>query len=282
MAEYAPFLMVLFVVFVLLSGYPVAFGLAGSALLFGALGYMGGVFDAVYVSAIPERIFGIMRNDILIAVPLFVFMGCALQQGKISEQLLVVMGRLFGRLRGGMVIAVCLVGALLAASTGIVGATVVTMGLISLPVMMRYGYSPSLATGVITALRHPGADHPPEHRSGHTRRRHRLGQPESAAGNGKFFAEHRVGGRPVSGRPLSRASAGRHVCRLRDGALLGESLARAADQNRRRRQHPKPVGNRPHFDAASAAHFRGARRHHVRHRLARLRRRRSAPAAPCC
>ena len=151
MKEAMPFLLFAFTVLTLMAGFPVALTLSGSALAFALIGYLTGTFDPSFLGAIPERLFGIMRNDTLIAVPLFIFMGVLLQKGKISEDLLVTMGRLFGKMRGGLAISVCLVGALLGASTGIVGATVVTMGLISLPVMLRYKYDPSLACGVITA-----------------------------------------------------------------------------------------------------------------------------------
>ena len=151
MKEAMPFLLFAFTVLTLMAGFPVALTLSGSALAFALLGYLTGTFDPSFLGAIPERLFGIMRNDTLIAVPLFIFMGVLLQKGKVSEDLLVTMGRLFGKMRGGLAISVCLVGALLGASTGIVGATVVTMGLISLPVMLRYKYDPPLACGVITA-----------------------------------------------------------------------------------------------------------------------------------
>ena len=143
--------MLLLVGALLLSGFPVAFALSGGALLTAAVGYFAGVFDADLGGAIPSRLYGIMRNETLLAVPLFVFMGVLLERGKISEELLRAMGRLFGQMRGGLAVSVCLVGAILAASTGIVGATVVTMGLISLPVMLRNNYQPDLACGVITA-----------------------------------------------------------------------------------------------------------------------------------
>jgi len=136
---------------VLLSGYPVAFALAGTSLLFAGLGFAIGEFDSAFLEAIPNRIFGVMTNDVLIAVPLFVFMGVMLERAKIAENLLESMALLFGPLRGGLGIAVILVGMLLAASTGIVGATVVTMGLLALPVMMKNGYDPKLATGAICA-----------------------------------------------------------------------------------------------------------------------------------
>ncbi len=136
----------------LLAGFPVAFTLSGVALLFGLGAHAGGLFDIGFVRAMPQRIFGnAMWNEVLLAVPLFVFMGVMLERSKVAEELLVAMGRLFGRLRGGLGLSVIAVGALLAASTGIVGATVVTMGLLSLPTMLRSGYDPKLATGTICA-----------------------------------------------------------------------------------------------------------------------------------
>lgn len=147
----APFLMFGFVIIVLMAGFPVAFALAGGALIFAFFGALAGVFDASLLSGIPSRIYGVMTNETLIAVPLFVFMGAVLEEGKIAERLLEEMGRLFGRVRGGLAVSVCIVGAVLAASTGIVGATVVTMGLLSLPVMLRHNYCPRLACGVISA-----------------------------------------------------------------------------------------------------------------------------------
>ena len=136
---------------VLMLGFPVAFALAGTSLFFGALGFMLGVFDVSNLSSLAPRYIGVMLNEVLVAVPLFIFMGMMLERSKIAEQLLITMGRMFGSLRGGLGLSVIIVGALLAASTGIVGATVVTMGLLSLPAMMRAGYSPKLATGVICA-----------------------------------------------------------------------------------------------------------------------------------
>lgn len=139
------------IIAVLMLGYPVAFSLAGTSLIFGVIGYWLGAFDPSNLSSIAGRYVGTMVNEVLVAVPLFIFMGVMLESSKIAEQLLVTMGRLFGSLRGGLGLSVILVGALLAASTGIVGATVVTMGLLSLPAMMRAGYDPKLATGVICA-----------------------------------------------------------------------------------------------------------------------------------
>ncbi|MBI4923218.1 MAG: TRAP transporter large permease subunit [Devosia nanyangense] len=135
----------------LLIGFPVAFSLAGTALIFGLIGMSLNVFDPSNLGSVVVRYLGIMSNEVLVAVPLFVFMGVMLERSGIAERLLLTMGKLFGNLRGGLGISVILVGALLAASTGVVGATVVTMGLISLPAMLRSGYDPKLATGVICA-----------------------------------------------------------------------------------------------------------------------------------
>lgn len=145
----------------LLSGYPVAFTLAGVALVFAMIGIGLDVFQFRDLLVIPNRIFGTMTNEILIAVPLFIFMGTMLERSKVAEELLENMGRLFGSLRGGLGISVTIVGALLAASTGIVGATVVTMGLLSLPTMLRRGYDPALATGSIAAAGTLGQIIPP-------------------------------------------------------------------------------------------------------------------------
>ena len=137
---------------VLLSlGYPVAFSLGGVAILFGLLGIALDVFDPVLMTAMPQRIFGIMNNFTLLAIPYFIFMGAMLEKSGIAENLLETMGQVFGRVRGGLAIAVITVGALLAATTGVVAATVVTMGLISLPTMLRYGYNKDLSVGVIAA-----------------------------------------------------------------------------------------------------------------------------------
>jgi len=144
-----------------LLGYPISFTLAGTALIFGLLGLAMGVFDVDFLGVFPNRIFGVMTNEVLIAVPLFIFMGVMLERSKVAEELLDTMGQLFGRLRGGLGISVSVVGALLAASTGIVGATVVTMGLLSLPTMLRRGYDPKLACGSIAAAGTLGQIIPP-------------------------------------------------------------------------------------------------------------------------
>ena len=144
-------LLFLAVIVVLLAGYPVAFTLAGTAILFAVIGLLTGNFEIGYLSALPSRLFGIMTNETLIAVPLFIFMGITLERAKIAEDLLETLSSLFGSYRGGLGLAVILVGMLLAASTGIVGATVVTMGLLSLPTMLKRGYDPAVSTGVISA-----------------------------------------------------------------------------------------------------------------------------------
>lgn len=136
----------------LLAGFPVAFTLSGTALMFALGSFVFGIFDITFLRAMPQRIFGnAMTNEVLIAVPLFVFMGVMLERSKVAAELLETMGLLFGAMRGGLGISVFVVGALLAASTGIVGATVVTMGLLALPTMLKRGYDPALATGVISA-----------------------------------------------------------------------------------------------------------------------------------
>jgi len=143
--------MFLGVIGMLMLGFPVAFTLAGTSIIFAYIGLHFGVFDMSNLRALAGRYTGYMINEVLVAVPLFIFMGVMLERSNIAEQLLSTMGKLFGNMRGGLGISVVLVGALLAASTGVVGATVVTMGLISLPAMMRAGYDPKLACGTICA-----------------------------------------------------------------------------------------------------------------------------------
>ncbi|MFT7110715.1 MAG: tripartite ATP-independent transporter DctM subunit [Psychrobacter glaciei] len=159
--EMMPFVMFIAVCAVLMLGYPVAFTLSGVALIFALIGTVTGHFDGAFLEALPNRLFGIMGNQILIAVPLFVFMGVMLEKSRIAENLLNTMGQLFGSLRGGLALSVIIVGTLLAASTGIIGATVVTMGLITLPTMLKNNYSPSLATGTICATGTLGQIIPP-------------------------------------------------------------------------------------------------------------------------
>ena len=151
MIEYAAPLMFLGLVAFLLLGYPVAFALAANGLLFAGIGIAAGHFDVSLLSALPERVYGIVANPTLLAIPFFAFMGLILERSGMAEDLLDTIGQLFGSLRGGLAYAVILVGGLLAATTGVVAATVIAMGLISLPVMLRYGYDRRLASGVIAA-----------------------------------------------------------------------------------------------------------------------------------
>ena len=145
----------------LLAGFPVAFTLAGVALIFALLGIITGIFDPAFLHAFPSRLFGIMSNETLIAVPVFVFMGVMLERSKLADQLLQALAQLMRKIPGGLGLAVMLVGTLMAASTGIVGATVVTMGLLSLPTMLKYKYDPSIATGTICAAGTLGQIIPP-------------------------------------------------------------------------------------------------------------------------
>lgn len=151
MMEWVPFIMFAFVCLSLMAGYPVALTLGGCALLFAGLGIFMDWLNPVMLNASAQRIFGVMNNQVLVAVPLFVFMGVMLERAKIAENLLESMSLLFGKVRGGLALSVIIVGMLLAASTGIVGATVVTMGMLSLPVMLKRGYDQALSTGTICA-----------------------------------------------------------------------------------------------------------------------------------
>ncbi len=161
MVEFIPLLMFLAVCLVLMAGYPVALSLSGTALLFAVVGFATGTFDMAFLQALPNRLFGTIKNTTLIAVPLFVFMGVMLEKSRLAEDLLESMADLFKGFRSGLGISVVLVGTLLAASTGIVGATVVTMGLMSLPTMLKRGYSSSQATGIICATGTLGQIIPP-------------------------------------------------------------------------------------------------------------------------
>jgi len=159
--EYLGILMFLGALLLIFTGYPVAFALGGTAVLFGVLGLSLGLFDMSYLGMLPQRIFGIMSNYTLLAIPFFIFMGLILEKSKLAESLLETIGILFGGIRGGLAIAVVFVGTLLAATTGVVAATVVAMGLISLPIMLRYGYSKALASGSIAAAGTLGQIIPP-------------------------------------------------------------------------------------------------------------------------
>src|ERR671938_641100 len=146
----APIMFMALVVFLLL-GYPVAFSLAAVGLIFGLIGIVVGLFRPDFLQALPERVYGIMSNDTLLAIPFFTFMGLILERSGMAEDLLDTIGQLFGPVRGGLAYAVIFVGAMLAATTGVVAASVISMGLISLPIMLRYGYDRRLAGGVIAA-----------------------------------------------------------------------------------------------------------------------------------
>ncbi|HEX6114625.1 MAG TPA: TRAP transporter large permease subunit [Geminicoccaceae bacterium] len=146
----APIMFAALVIFLLL-GYPVAFALAANGLVFGLIGIELGLFQPTFLQAMPDRVFGIMTNDTLLAIPFFTFMGLILERSGMAEDLLDTIGQLFGPIRGGLAYAVIFVGALLAATTGVVAASVISMGLISLPIMLRYGYDRRVATGVIAA-----------------------------------------------------------------------------------------------------------------------------------
>ncbi|MCJ8169499.1 TRAP transporter large permease [Atopomonas sediminilitoris] len=161
MAELMSILLFVSICLALMAGYPVAFTLGGMALLFAGFGVATGTFDPTYLTALPNRLFGIMNNETLLAVPFFVFMGVMLEKSRVAEDLLEAMAKLFGGIRGGLAISVCIVGALLAASTGIVGATVVTMGLLALPTMLRRGYDPAICTGTLCATGTLGQIIPP-------------------------------------------------------------------------------------------------------------------------
>lgn len=149
MTEYLDIIMFAALMAAILIGFPVSFSIAGVAVLFAYLGWALGVMDITLLGAMGQRVFGLLSNQVLIAIPLFVLMGAVLEKSRIAEELLDTMGRLFGQLKGGLGISVVLVGALLAASTGIVGATVVAMGMIALPTMLRSGYDPRVASGIV-------------------------------------------------------------------------------------------------------------------------------------
>src|SRR5256886_1696141 len=149
-ANMAPIMFAALVVF-LLAGYPAAFSLGAVGLIFAFVGIQLGEFRPDFLQALPERVYGVMNNDTLLAIPFFTFMGLVLERSGMAEDLLDTIGQLFGTIRGGLAYAVVFVGALLAATTGVVAASVISMGLISLPIMLRYGYDRRMATGVIAA-----------------------------------------------------------------------------------------------------------------------------------
>src|SRR3989442_678251 len=159
--ELLAILLVVCVCVLLMAGYPVALTLGGVALAFAVLGDVLGVMSFSLIGALPPRVFGVMTNEVLLAIPLFIFMGVMLERSQIAEELLETMGRLFGSLTGGLAISAAIVGTLLAAAKGVVGATAVTMGLITLPAMVRHGYDPRLAAGTVAAPSTPAQIFPP-------------------------------------------------------------------------------------------------------------------------
>ena len=161
MVEFIPLLMFGAICLVLLAGFPVAFSLAGTALIFAGVGILTGTFESAFLGAIPNRLYGDMTNMTLVAVPLFVFMGVLLEKSNLAQDLLSNMSEVIGGFKGSLAIAVIFVGALIAASTGIVGATVIAMGLISLPIMLSRQYDPSLSAGTICATGTLGQIIPP-------------------------------------------------------------------------------------------------------------------------
>ena len=161
MVEFIPLLMFGVICIVLLAGFPVAFSLAGTALIFAGFGVLTGTFESAFLGAIPNRLYGDMTNMTLVAVPLFVFMGVLLEKSNLAQDLLSNMAEVIGGFRGSLAISVIFVGALIAASTGIVGATVIAMGLISLPIMLSRNYDPSLSAGTICATGTLGQIIPP-------------------------------------------------------------------------------------------------------------------------
>ena len=185
--EYLPAWMFLALTILLMFGFPVTFTLMGTALCFGLIGFGWSFFNLL-----PLRIWGVMTNVTLLAVPLFVFMGVMLERSGLAEELLDTMGMVFGRIRGGLAVSVVIVGALLGASTGIVGATVVTMGLLAVPTMLKWGYQHEMAHGHGIGLGNPGPDHPAVHCPGAHRRHRRRTHRRSLHGRGA--ARHIAGG----------------------------------------------------------------------------------------
>ena len=223
----APIMFAALVVFLLL-GYPVAFALAANGLLFALIGIELGLFRPNFLQALPERVYGVMNNDTLLAIPFFTFMGLILERSGMAEDLLDTIGQLFGPIRGGLAYAVIFVGALLAATTGVVAASVISMGLISLPIMLRYGYDRRARLRRDRGLRHAGADHPalagadrhgrPARPLGRRHVRGRLHPRPRAVG---ALCRLRLPGHdhlPEGARPALPPEA-RSVCRIADGIV---------------------------------------------------------------
>src|SRR6267143_357901 len=261
-ANMAPLMFGALVVFLLL-GYPVAFSLAANGLFFGLIAIDLGLLQPQLLQALPERVFGIMRNDTLLAIPFFTFMGLILERSGMAEDLLETVGQLFGPLRGGLAYAVIFVGALLAATTGVVAASVISMGLISLPIMLRYGYDRRLASGVIAASGTLGRRH--------VRRRDLSGPRPHRAVRGLCSCHHAAVSQIGAGAAGRSAPAARlEACRPR--ALRADPAARAhlpsagnhlprhcdADRGRRDGRHRRAGAGAhqpaPELGAAQAGH----------------------------
>ncbi len=214
--NFAPFMFAGLILFLLL-GFPVAFSLGACGLFFGFIGIEMGIFPSSVLAWLPQRLIGIMANDTLLAVPFFTFMGLILERSGMAEDLLDTVGQVFGPMRGGLALAVIFVGALLAATTGVVAASVISMGLISLPIMLRYGYDRRLTSGVIAASGTLAQIIPPV---------------AGADPDGRPAGQER--GRHVQGRLHSRLHADGHVRALRD-VPGGVQAARRCRRCRRKR-----------------------------------------------
>ena len=235
LAELLAVLMVVAVCAALMIGYPVALTLAGVSLAFAVLGHVLGVMGYGILGALPQRIFGVMTNEVLLAIPLFIFMGVMLERSRVAEELLETMGRLFGTLRGGLGISAVIVGTLLAAAKGVVGATTVTMGLIMLPAMLRFGYDKRLAAGTVAATATLGAGVSARHRAGAARRPARQFLSGGAARAGQFRAALAHGERSVRRRADTGVRAGGALSLVPDRGrdFLAAGLARAAGRSER-------------------------------------------------
>ena len=220
----------------LLLGYPVAFALAANGLFFGLIGVGLGLFQPDFLQALPERVYGVMSNDTLLAIPFFTFMGLILERSGMAEDLLDTIGQLFGPIRGGLAYAVIFVGALLAATTGVVAASVISMGLISLPIMLRYGYDRRRRQRRHRRLGHAGPDHPALARAD------RHGRP--ARPLRRRHVPGRLHPRPRPGRPLRplHLRDDDHRARGAPGPAAGGPHAQRAGRPRRRALVPRPPG----------------------------------------
>ena len=261
-------LMVVAVCGLLFAGYPVALTLGGVSLAFAGLGHLTGAMSFTFLGALPQRVYGVMTNEVLLAIPLFIFMGVMLERSRIAEDLLETMGRLFGSLRGGLGISVAIVGTLLAAAKGVVGATTVTMGLIVLPTMLRHGYDKKLAAGTVAATATLAQIFPP------ATVLVLLGDQLSTAYQSaqlsarQFRAVVGDGQRPVRRRHRAGLRAGRDVSALSrvHGGVLPAHLAGDPARSRRaaRLRADRPADRRA--GRADPAHPRGAGLDPRRHR----------------